>query len=229
MSQKLFIDKVIIMLRHYREAAGLSQSEVAERLNIGLRSYQRYESGESVPSIDLVFLMSKVLNFKLKEMFCPDEMVSSMEGFKLFTAGEEAQFKDDPAIVDSKLLDFFHSEEFRTILKGGDIKKMKEIPFFMDSTYPLSFSNPKTTILNPVAQKLTGFNHEVVPTPSGQTSPKELGYIWAVFLDNETAFYHQETFPTFPKGKCRMIAKGAFQKLENHYGALALLDISSLT
>ncbi|MFP5387566.1 MAG: helix-turn-helix transcriptional regulator [Bacteriovoracia bacterium] len=213
------------MLRHYREASGLSQSEVAEKLNIGLRSYQRYESGESVPSVDLVFLMSKVLDFELKDMFDPQSIVAGIQGFKLFNANEEAQFKDDPDIVESKLLDIFHSEEFNSVLIGGEIKKTKEIPLFRDSLFPLSFSTPKTTILNPTAQKLTGFNHEVVPTPSGQTSPRELGSIWAVLLDKDKAFFHQETFPNFPKGKSKMLSKGAFCKIQNNYGALALLDI----
>ena len=82
---KGFLDKVIIQLRHNREAKGLSQQQLADLLEIGLRSYQRYENGESTPPIDLLYQASKVLNFDIKDLFDSTKLQSGNAHFKMYT------------------------------------------------------------------------------------------------------------------------------------------------
>ena len=49
-------------LKTARKAAGLSQTELATRLNKTLRTIQKYESGEIEPSIAMINAIAKELN-----------------------------------------------------------------------------------------------------------------------------------------------------------------------
>lgn len=40
-------------LKEARRAAGMTQQQMADKLNIGLRQYQRIEKGESIGTIEL--------------------------------------------------------------------------------------------------------------------------------------------------------------------------------
>ena len=49
-------------LRKAREAAGLSQEELAERLDVSYMTIHRFESGKRMPSIDLIFRFMEATN-----------------------------------------------------------------------------------------------------------------------------------------------------------------------
>lgn len=227
-SQKIFIDKVTVMLRCHREAAGMSQSELADRLKIGLRSYQRYESGESIPSIDIIYLISQILNFNLKDFFAPHELKDFVPGLRLFTGEREHEFQELPNVRESNLLNFFNSPEYKQIVDSGDIRNIRNCEYFMKSNFPMALSSPRGTILNPVAQKKTGFHSDSISTSVGQNDPKHLAAIWGILMDHETLFFEQETTPTFPKGKFKMIARAAFSNVNQHYMVLSVLDFEEL-
>jgi transcriptional regulator with XRE-family HTH domain len=225
MSQKLFVDKVTVMLRHYREASGMSQSELAEAIQIGLRSYQRYESGESVPSIDIVYLMSKALNFELKDLFCPRELTSQVPGLKIFDHDNQREFLTHTLVVESRLVDIFKSDEFARVLETGDIKLIRESELFRTNPYAVALSGPKHTIINQVVQRQSGIHHDSVPTTTGHDDPRALGIAWANFMDRETCYFQQETRPSFPRGEARMITRGIFAAQNNHYFILSVAEI----
>lgn len=60
-------------LKHLREQAGLTQEELSRRCGIPLRTYQRWESGESAarPSIPQVKALCRELKISIEEL--PDE------------------------------------------------------------------------------------------------------------------------------------------------------------
>jgi transcriptional regulator with XRE-family HTH domain len=61
-------------LRQLRERAGLTQEELARRCGIPLRTYQRWETGETAarPSIRQIKALCRELNIPVEEL--PDEL-----------------------------------------------------------------------------------------------------------------------------------------------------------
>lgn len=228
MTQKLFVDRLTVLLRHYRESSGMSQSEVSERLKIGLRSYQRYEAGESVPSIDLLYLLSRELNFELKELFSPETQKSFLNDFKQYFGDDKRHFTNNLDVLNSRLMEIYHSYEFKKVLESGDIRLIKENEIFKNSQYSLSLSHPKHTVFNPVAQKLTGNHGDTFPTSSLHGDPKHMGMAWSLVMEKEECFFENRLSPQFPKGQAVMDVKGIYTGQSNHYLVLACLNINML-
>jgi transcriptional regulator with XRE-family HTH domain len=225
MLQKALTDKFTELLKIHREASGLSQTDISEMLRIGLRSYQRYESGESSPSIEVTYLLSRILKFELKELFEIKNPQHIIPGLKIYSPEESDQFKKNDLIEKSKFIDFISSKEFQTILKKGDIKEIKKLDFYNSSDFPLTLSNPKNTILNSKARLLTGFQDEIVQTTLGQDHPNLMGLIWANFLDTGNCFFEQVTYPNFPNGKSKMTVKGFYTNASQNHLVFGVLDI----
>lgn len=72
-----FTDKFSTLLKYYRLRAGLTQVEVAVKADIGIRTYQRLESAEALPSIEVLFILSQILDFKFSEIFHFEDEMSS--------------------------------------------------------------------------------------------------------------------------------------------------------
>lgn len=49
-------------LQKARQAANISQEEIAHKANISLRHYQRIEKGESIPTVKIALAICKVLH-----------------------------------------------------------------------------------------------------------------------------------------------------------------------
>ena len=65
------------ILKQKRKNKGLSQVEVAEKANITIRSYQRYESGERVPNVYIAQEIADILQTDVKELFPLSQRSSS--------------------------------------------------------------------------------------------------------------------------------------------------------
>jgi len=48
-------------LKNLRKAAGFTQSEIAEKINIKRETYTRYETGTITPPADMILLLAKIL------------------------------------------------------------------------------------------------------------------------------------------------------------------------
>lgn len=66
---RALISNLATTIKTRRIALGLAQIDVAEQLYISLRTFQRIESGESSPSIEVLVLLSEKLKFDLSEVF----------------------------------------------------------------------------------------------------------------------------------------------------------------
>ena len=58
-------------MREIREEAGLSQEDLAEKMDCSATTIHRYESGKSIPSFDTLFLFAALMNVPL-ERLTPD-------------------------------------------------------------------------------------------------------------------------------------------------------------
>lgn len=61
-------EKSEITLRILREAAGLTQPELSQRLNCGIRIISYWENGHKIPRLDNAIALAAELNVSLKEL-----------------------------------------------------------------------------------------------------------------------------------------------------------------
>lgn len=71
----LFYEK----LKELRISKGFTQHQMAEKLNIGDRSYQNYEYGKREPSINTLLEISLILDVSLDELLCRDDFLKFHE------------------------------------------------------------------------------------------------------------------------------------------------------
>ena len=69
--RKDYIQYLQEAMREIREAAGLSQEDMAEKMDCSATTIHRYESGKSIPSFDTLFLFAALMNVPL-ERLTPD-------------------------------------------------------------------------------------------------------------------------------------------------------------
>lgn len=76
------------VLRRFRQAEGLSQEELASRLEVSPSYISRMESDIKKPSLEMIFRLARVLSL------APHEFVKAMEGSDISykTHGKEAPY-----------------------------------------------------------------------------------------------------------------------------------------
>ena len=70
-----------------RKRAGMSQSQLAEKLNVSPSAVGMYEQGRRVPSVDLLILLARLFNVSLDYLIIGTEGRSSITNER--TAGTE--------------------------------------------------------------------------------------------------------------------------------------------
>jgi transcriptional regulator with XRE-family HTH domain len=91
------------MLRFHRKRAGLSQAQLAEKIDRQTNAVQRLESGDAAPTFDTLARLSEALNVDVRDFF---------------GAGDYAarQGRDDPLSSIFKLLVGLKDRELQTVL-----------------------------------------------------------------------------------------------------------------
>ena len=62
-----------------RKSKGLTQFQVAEKISISPRNYQRYEKGECIPRLDTAVKLSVVLSIPLESLIKKDYSIKESE------------------------------------------------------------------------------------------------------------------------------------------------------
>lgn len=212
-------------MRLFREATGKSQSEIADALKIGLRSYQRYESGESIPSIDIMYLLAKELNVDIKDLISPEHKITSMPNFKIYKGEEEKTFLNDSVVKDARLVEIFNSPLYQQSIETKDIKTMRDSELFMNSPYPLAISQPRHSLINHALQKKSGLSHDYVPTTTGTDDLKKMALTWGLCMGSPVTYFEDLSYPRFPKGKGIQRTRGIFSQLNGNYQILSVNEI----
>jgi len=57
------------LVRHHRKRAGLSQAQLAERIDRQTNAVQRLESGEAAPTFDTVVRLAEALDVDVRDLF----------------------------------------------------------------------------------------------------------------------------------------------------------------
>jgi transcriptional regulator with XRE-family HTH domain len=70
-------DNIQKNISFYRKKAKLNQKELADRLGVGATTVSGWERGAYTPDIDTLFLICRILNVSLSDMFGLDEVIPS--------------------------------------------------------------------------------------------------------------------------------------------------------
>jgi len=65
-----------------RKKAGMSQSQLAQKLNVGTSAVGMYEQGRRTPAIDIIVQMAKLFGVSLDYLITGDETLNSTTGEK---------------------------------------------------------------------------------------------------------------------------------------------------
>lgn len=64
-------------LRAIRMQLGFTQQNMADKLNISLNAYQKYEQSERSPSLDCLVSIADIFDVSLDYLLCRDEFIQS--------------------------------------------------------------------------------------------------------------------------------------------------------
>lgn len=68
-------------LRELRMKTNYTQQQMADKLEIGLRAYQKYEEGSREPSLETLVKIADILNSSTDYLLCRDVYIKSHEVF----------------------------------------------------------------------------------------------------------------------------------------------------
>lgn len=64
-------------LRDVRKKCGFTQQNMADKLNISLNAYQKYEQAERSPSLESLVAIADIFNISIDYLLCRDEFINS--------------------------------------------------------------------------------------------------------------------------------------------------------
>ncbi len=64
-------------LREMRMKCGFTQQNMADRLNISLNAYQKYEQAERSPSLSCLVSIADIFDISLDYLLCRDKFIQS--------------------------------------------------------------------------------------------------------------------------------------------------------
>ena len=65
-------------LRKMRMKHGFTQQNMADKINVALRSYQKYEEGSREPSFNLLVQFADILDTSTDYLLCRDDYLKSL-------------------------------------------------------------------------------------------------------------------------------------------------------
>ena len=80
--------KINEKIKHYRKANNLTQDDLASRLNLSSRTVKRYESGEIIPSMQVLKRISEALNIDYKELDIKEDKKEMIDHPKHYNMGK---------------------------------------------------------------------------------------------------------------------------------------------
>ena len=102
-----------------RKLKGLSQEELAEKLNVSRQSVSLWETNQTVPQIDYLMELSKIFNVTLDELCGNEENIDCSLNESVIKENEELLEKWDKEIEESKpVYKFMNDDEYSKNIEG---------------------------------------------------------------------------------------------------------------
>ena len=177
LNNKLNIERVIFKIKYNRAHCGISQAEMAKKLDMSHRKYQRIEAMESTPTLDMLFETAQLLKIKFNELTSPDVPQELPGNFRVLSNNEEALKSEFLSLKESNFFDLANSGEIENIIKTN-IKDIMKIKAFTESDFPLYISDYNTTYMNDSLRRITNRPLEHKPTYQGWKDKRTFAQVW---------------------------------------------------
>jgi transcriptional regulator with XRE-family HTH domain len=153
------INRLNFKLRFFRETSNLSQKDLANKLNIGHRSYQRIESGLAHCDISFLYRFCNLLQIDFNNLTSAKEPAVD-ENVNFFlrdeSSTEKEYFKEMIPPVLEEVCSDLESNKFT-------LTNMLENPIFLNDIHALAVSNPFKKYFNISSNELLGlFTNDVL-------------------------------------------------------------------
>ena len=99
--------KIGRFLRELRSEQGLTQAQVAERLNVSNRSVSRWENGTTMPDFDLLMQLSDCYNIEVGELLDGERKNGVAQRDSTETLIKAANYQNTEKITYTKKLFYF--------------------------------------------------------------------------------------------------------------------------
>lgn len=206
-------DKLLVRLRIYRMGKNLTQNEVAKKLDMSLRTFQRIEQGLAPLEVQVLHHLSKILEVPYEQLAGPYYTKKDLENVDFYSDLES--IPESFLITETTKSEFlnlkeslFNSLEDRTLT----ITNLHKLPLFKNNSRAYYYSDQKWTWLNKVAR---GKDKQ---RPKGRISVMKnlsdfefIVKLWEVCYESEEKYYICKTFHDLPgKGKMEAITLNYF-------------------
>ncbi len=196
---------------------------MANLLQIGLRSYQRYESGESIPPLHMLFSLAKILKVQ-PEDFIIDRKPLNSDVITIFEGDKKKIFEEDTLVKESNLVKILNSEEYLKSLELTDLTLMRKNSLFNSAHYSLFFANSKYCLLNPFAKKLMGLKSDYVLVSKVPESMKLQVEHLAYLIGKRKCYVQSILYPKTATGSYRLTCKYFFVGHKNNFYSLGVCE-----
>lgn len=142
MSDESVKKNISINISKYRESAGMSQKELAQKLGVVPSRISNWETGQNCPTIDILFEVCEILNVSINDIYgvYPDS------NFTL-SFDEQAMIKKyrDLDSHGTKMVDFALQEEWErsTSDKNDNIVVMEPSTYEVNAAHALQGATPE--------------------------------------------------------------------------------------
>lgn len=150
-SKEKQFEKLLVRVRVYRAGNGFTQSEMAKKLGLSLRTYQRVEQGIAPLDIETLYSLCEVFDIPYKNIAGPEYKKADLPNVQFYSNLSEVP-NLDPKMVES----------FKGIIDGlykgvneekENLADLHKIKVFKDSSLPAYYSDPKWTWVNKSLRK----------------------------------------------------------------------------
>lgn len=114
-------------IKEFRKAKGITQKEMAKRLNIPYSTYSNYENNNREPNMAQIKAIAKELEIDIFELIDMSQYETHKKEFSEIIDRELEQWQHDKEIGYSEILDIELLKDFRKLNKTGQLEAKKRI------------------------------------------------------------------------------------------------------
>lgn len=114
-------------IKEFRKAKGITQKEMAKRLNIPYSTYSNYENNNREPNITQIEAIAKELEIDVFELLDISQYKTPKKEFSEIIDNELEKWKYDQEMGYSGILDIELLKDFRKLNKTGQLEAKKRV------------------------------------------------------------------------------------------------------
>jgi transcriptional regulator with XRE-family HTH domain len=201
-NNKINLQRVILKIKYNRAHKGISQQDMANKLNMSHRKYQRIEAMESTPNLEVLLETSKVLDICFDELVSPKAPNEIPTNFEILEANFQKIQERFPNTNARDFFDLINNSDFNNII-NSDLKNILKLEKFMNSESPLYIADYNICYMNKKYKDLTQRTNFSKPTLQGWLDKRKFAKVWDLLTCFEIPFSSIKSEIKTPAGLMR--------------------------